>query len=370
MKKNFKVAVIGLCAAVMMAGCGNKQNTEDTTTTSTSDSTEVTTTTGETTTEPSTTQEQQETATYTRKSDYSEFVTLGQYKGIEVEFTSITDEDVEERIRTTFRDTVQEGDTVNIDYEGLLDGVAFDGGTAKGASLKIGSNSFIEGFEEKLIGAKIGETKNLDLAFPDPYTRNPDLAGKAVVFIVTVNGIDGIEGAELNEEFVKNNTDFASVDEYKENLKKTLESEKENETLTAIWKVVRENATVNDYPQEEVTFYTTQMKDYYSQIAGLYGVDLAGFLASMQMDEASFNTECETYAKSTVEEMMILTEIARLENIIVDDEEYKAEIAKTLEGTENTEQDLLDYYGGEEGLRETMTFNKVFKFLLDNSAPV
>ena len=113
MRKNFKVAMIGLCAAIMLASCGNKENTEPTT------ETNVTT---------NTTQEQ-ETATYTRKSDYSEYVTLGQYKGIEVKPISITEEDVTERINNTFRDTVQNGDTVNIDYEGLLDGVAFEGGT-------------------------------------------------------------------------------------------------------------------------------------------------------------------------------------------------------------------------------------------------
>ena len=351
MRKNFKVAMIGLCAAIMLASCGNKENTEPTT------ETNVTT---------NTTQEQ-ETATYTRKSDYSEYVTLGQYKGIEVKPISITEEDVTERINNTFRDTVQNGDTVNIDYEGLLDGVAFEGGTDKGAKLTIGSNSFIEGFEEQLIGAKIGETKNLNLSFPDPYERNPDLAGKAVVFVVTVNGIEGIEGAELNEDFVKNNTEFASVDEYKENVKKTLESEKETENLRTVWQIVKENATINKYPEEELNFYINQMKNYYSQIASLYGVDFGAFLASMQMDENSFDQECQNYARDIVKEQMILTEIARLENIVVNDEEYRAEIEKNLKGTDNTEEDLLQYYGGEEGFRETITFNKVFDFLLDNA---
>ncbi len=168
----------------------------------------------------------------------------------------------------------------------------------------------------------------MNLSFPDPYERNPDLAGKAVVFVVTVNGIEGIEGAELNEDFVKNNTEFASVDEYKENVKKTLESEKETENLRTVWQIVKENATINKYPEEELNFYINQMKNYYSQIASLYGVDFGAFLASMQMDENSFDQECQNYARDIVKEQMILTEIARLENIVVNDEEYRAEIEK------------------------------------------
>ena len=133
--------------------------------------------------------------------------------------------------------------------------------------------------------------------------------------------------------------------------------------MRTVWQIVKENATINKYPEEELNFYINQMKNYYSQIASLYGVDFGAFLASMQMDENSFDQECQNYARDIVKEQMILTEIARLENIVVNDEEYRAEIEKNLKGTDNTEEDLLQYYGGEEGFRETITFNKVFDFI-------
>ena len=154
-------------------------------------------------------------------------VELGEYKGVTYTpaSTEVTDEDVDAQIQAmldryptmnSVDRAAQQGDTVNIDYVGKLDGVAFDGGSATGTDLELGSGMFIDGFEDGLVGASKGDKLNLDLTFPDPYTNNPDLAGKAVVFEVTVNDVKESIPAELNEEFVTSYTDYTTVDEFKE----------------------------------------------------------------------------------------------------------------------------------------------------------
>ena len=161
----------------------------------------------------------------------SDYVQLGEYKGIEVtaQDTTVTDEDVETELQSQVENatpiyeeitegTVADGDVVNIDYEGTLDGVAFDGGTDTDFNLTIGSGQFIDGFEDGLIGKNIGDTVELNLTFPEDYTTNSDLAGQDVVFTVTINYVQGEEiPQELNDEFVQRVTDgtYTTVDEYR-----------------------------------------------------------------------------------------------------------------------------------------------------------
>ena len=166
-------------------------------------------------------------------------MTLGDYKGIEVTKTpvEVSDEEVDAAIlseresHTTYDDVdraVQDTDKVNIDYVGTKDGVAFDGGTAQGQELVIGSNQFIDGFESGLIGAKKGDEVTLDLTFPESY-GNADLAGQAVVFKVTVNNVQEKNMPELDEAFVQEVSEFKTVDEYKESKKQSLLEQKEGQ---------------------------------------------------------------------------------------------------------------------------------------------
>ena len=188
--KKWKIAGICLAAAVAVAasGCGKKTETESTAAESAA----------------------AETEEYVAESS----VKLGEYKGIAVTVTeaSVTDEEVENQIqqvlnsKAEYREVdraAQTGDQVNIDYKGLLDGEAFEGGTAEGYDLTLGSGSFIDGFEDGLVGAVKGDQKDLNLTFPDPYPNNPDLAGKEVVFEVTVNAVKERSIPELTDEFVK-----------------------------------------------------------------------------------------------------------------------------------------------------------------------
>ena len=172
--------------------------------------------------------------------DYGK-VTLGKYKGIEIEVSdpAVTDAEVESRIQSalstspnrvsiTGRDKVENGDLVNIDFEGKMDGKTFDGGTFNGYELTIGSGSFIEGFEEQVIGMKKGETKDINLTFPDPYPNKPDYAGKPVVFKVKVNDIYTEEPAEFNNAWVERVTEGKqkTTEEYRAAVKEELKSTK------------------------------------------------------------------------------------------------------------------------------------------------
>ncbi|MBQ7304736.1 MAG: trigger factor, partial [Clostridia bacterium] len=187
-------------------------------------------------------------------------VELGQYKGLEVEITkqTVTEDDINARIeqdrqkaaRTIDVDdrAVEEGDTVNLDYSGSVDGVAFQGGTAQGQTLKIGSHQFIPGFEEQMVGMAIGEEKDLDVTFPEQY-HSEELAGKAAVFHVKVNGIQKTEMPELDDDFAADVSDFDTFEAYKANIVKELEerAEKNNDVTfeNALVEKAVENATID-----------------------------------------------------------------------------------------------------------------------------
>lgn len=331
MKKEIKMVAVALCALLVLAGCGKKADSED----------------------------------------YNKYVTLGQYKGIEITAVpDVTQEEIDAELANRFRDTVENGDTVLIDYVGTMDGVAFDGGTAENQSLTIGSNSYIDGFEEGLVGVKLGATVDLNLNFPNPYDPNPDYSGKAVVFTVTVQGIDGVVGAELTEEVVTANTSFDSIAAYSENVKEELQLAKDNQKLNQIWEVVQKNTTIKGYPQQEVTKYADEMKSYYQSLAAMYGIDLATLLAANNMSEADFNKDCESYGQQETAKYMILEMIAKEESISVSDEELNQEIEEAV-GQSGMERDaLLEYYGGEDQIRDNLLYNKVLEFLLEQAVEI
>lgn len=311
-----------------------------------------------------------------KTSEYTQYVTLGEYKNIEVTVDSVevTDEELDNRVAGMFREAIEMGDTANLNYEGLLDGVAFEGGTAENYNLTIGSGQFIPGFEEQLVGVKLGDTVALDLTFPEDYTSE-ELAGKAVVFNVTVNSIVGVEAAELNEDFVKSNTEFATVEEYKESVKAEMLVEKEEiaktNKIASVWDVVKTNATVNSYPEDLVTKYSDSMKNYYTQFASMYGMQLADYITAVGSTEEEFEAECRTYGEEATAEYMILTMIANQENITISDEEYAEELAKAVEEAGATSaEELEEAYGGKEVLKENFLFNKIIEYVADAAVEV
>lgn len=314
---------------------------------------------------------------------WSDYVTLGEYKGIEVEVKSaeVTEDDIQAKVDSllsyyaTSTDVtdraVQDGDVVNIDYTGYIDGVAFDGGSATGASLTIGSGQFIDGFETGLIGANIGDEVKLNLTFPNPYLNNPDYAGKAVQFDVKVNSIQVKETPELTDEFIANNTSYKTVDEYKASVKESLEASKaedvKSDKLNNVWNTIIANCTVVSYPEELVAQYQTEMNDYYEQIAtNYYGKTLEEYITGNGSTMDDFNKKTLEYGQTSAISEMIARGIAEKESITVSDDEVK-EYAQSLidDGTVTGFDDadaVIEYYS-QNYLRLSLTFQKVLEYV-------
>ncbi len=311
-------------------------------------------------------------------SDGTDKVTLGQYKGIEVttDTNPVTEDELEDAIQQVLSAkadtkevtgrTVQTGDVVNIDYEGLKDGVAFEGGTAQGQDLEIGSGKFIEGFEEGLVGAKTGEKRSLNLTFPENY-QSADLAGQKVVFNVTVNAIKEKILPELTDKLVQEISDKKTVEEYREYARETLNAQKANARKSEAWNIVMNNSTVSEYPQKDVDSAVKELNTVYAQQVSSYGMTLSDYLASNNITEEQFNTQLQTMAKQTVAQQLVVKAIASAEKLEITDAEYKTGVEKILadSGLE-TVADLEKQYG-KDYLRLMLLQDKVLE-LVNSSA--
>ena len=323
---------------------------------------------------------------YFNEINADEYVTLGDYKGLEVvsNMQIISDEDVEAYINymlsmsgelkeVTDRDVVENGDVVNIDYVGKKDGVAFDGGTAEGYDLEIGSGSFIPGFEEGLVEVKKGETVDLNLTFPENYSAT-ELAGAEVVFTVTVNGIYKEVTPEFNDEFVAGLEieNVATADEYRAYLKTMMEeSEKEyalQEVQTQLLNMVTENATVSGRPQELVDrFYNINVNNMSYQ-AMMYGMDLEGFVSAYYgMDSETFEAETVAAAEISADQALVCLKIAADENITVTDEEMDASIEESYAEYGFADAEEFKNSADMEEYRDSLLLNKVVDFLVENA---
>lgn len=314
------------------------------------------------------------------KTEYSKYITLGQYKGLEIEEQSIevTDEEIEAQIESilqsastteeiTDRDDVQSGDTANIDYVGTIDGEAFDGGTDTGYDLEIGSGTFIDGFEEQLIGVKVGETVDINVTFPEDYGVD-SLNGQDAVFEVTVNSISKSVVPELNDEFVQANTDYSTVEEYKEGVRADLESSAEDSAETTkqddVWSQVEENTTINDYPDDLIEKAKENVETSYGVYAEQYSMETDDFM------QAYFGMTLEEYTKRVAAQEMICKEIAEKEGITVTSDEINVAAAEyAVEyGFEDSDSFIEEY--GEDTIEDTLLWKKVLDFLVENAVIV
>ena len=316
-----------------------------------------------------------------------EYVTLGEYKGLEVVNTeqSISDEEVDSYIEymlaatggeleeITDRDIIENGDVANIDYVGKKDGVAFDGGTDEGYDLAIGSGSFIPGFEEGLVGVKKGETVDLELSFPENY-HAADLAGAKVVFTVTVNGIYKELTPEFNDEFVVGLgiENVSTTEEYRSYLKTTMEENEKQYALqdmqTQLLTMVTENATVSGRPQELVDrFYAVNVNNM-TYNAMMYGMDLETFVSSYYgMDNETFEAETVAAAEESAKQALVCLKIVADENIVVTEEEVNVAIEASYAeyGYPSAEEfkatvDMKEY-------KDSLLLNKIVDFLVENA---
>ncbi len=295
--------------------------------------------------------------------DIDEYITLADYQNMKVSaFKPVVDDaaiteyiDRELLVGRIMDRAVEEGDVTDIDFVGKKDGVAFDGGTASGYKLTIGSGGFIEGFEDGLIGVMPGETVDLNLTFPDPYQNNPDLAGQEVVFTVTVNGIEGSAKYETvtPEELEMLGLPYKSKEEVWEAGRQAAEDNAE-ETFVAnaksmiVQKLVGES-TMKSVPEylveEEVQSYNLYMES----VAAMYGMDLDSFVtAASGLTREEYDSQAQEMCTEIVKQYLVMEAVARAEGIELTDEMVYAkadeEAAKAEYGSISGEE-LIDRVG-------------------------
>lgn len=292
-------------------------------------------------------------------------VTLGEYKGIEVEKArpEVTDADIDaelakvqeqnSRLISVEDRAVADGDQTVVDFEGFVDGVPFEGGKAESYPLTIGSHSFIDTFEEQLIGKNIGEEAEVNVTFPAEYHAE-ELAGKPALFKVTVKEIKVKELPELNDEFAGEVSEFETLDEYKADIKAKLSETKEKQATTenennVVQKVV-ENASM-DIPEPMIDQQVRNMLEDYARRMQSQGISLEQYMQFTGMTIDQLQDQMRPQAEKRIQTRLVLEAIVAAENITVDDEAVDAEIAKMAEGYK-MEADQIRNMMGEEGLKQ------------------
>ncbi len=376
-KRNFMAALL-LGMALTLAGCGGKQEAGP----------EQTETQTQTQTENSGT-ESKEPEDQGEAGDMKEttLVKLGEYKGVEVQAmdTEPSKEEIQKEIDAVLegygqleevegKTVIEEGDVVNIDYRGLLDGEAFEGGTSGegGYDLTIGSGQFIEGFEEKLIGKELGGSYDLDLKFPEIYKNNPDLAGKPVIFEVKVNKIQKLVIPELTDEFVKKNLEYDSVEAYRKSVEEGLRAQKTEEALakkdydvlTAIIEASEFEVSMDQVQAEKEAVIAANQS-----AAASYGIDMETYLYFFMggMTEEEFEKECEITAELRIKSNLIVEEVTKAEGISVTEEEYTQEATNLM--ADYGYSDLAEFEAAytRDAIEENIVYNKTVDFLVEQA---
>ena len=308
-------------------------------------------------------------------------VTLGEYKGVEVEKqnTEVLDEEVDAEI---FKEresnsrmidvedrAVENGDTVNLDFEGFVDGEAFEGGKGEGYPLVIGSNTFIPGFEEQLIGANIDEEKEVNVTFPEDYQAE-ELKGKAAVFKCKVNRIQKIELPEVDDEFAKDVSEFDTLEEYKADIRKKLAEEKEKDAQRA-----KEDAVINkiietsemDIPDAMVDAQIDQMADDFGRRMQSQGLSLEQYFQFTGLTMEKLRDELKPQALKRIQTRLVLEKIAEVEDIQPTDEQVDEEIAKMAEMYKMEADKLKEMIGEYEmaQMKKDMAVQQAVTFVAD-----
>ena len=339
-KRTFAVALALAMSVSMFSGCGDKKDggtiSDATATDAQSDSTEETTLATDN-------MDLDEYISY-----YAENVTLGDYKNIDYsyEVAAVSDSDIQSSVDSFLSENAtydedkeseaKTGDTVNIDFTGKIDGVEFDGGSGTNYDLVLGSGSFIDDFEDQIVGHKAGDTFDVAVTFPDDY-GNDDLNGKDAVFTTTLNYIKITHTPELTDELVAENTDFSNVADYKQDLKNNLYNSNKENALAAVQNKVMttaiDNSTIENIPEDEVAQTANDIIAKLKQTASSYNIEFTDYInyAYGYDDEEKFNEYVTTVCQETVKEKMVVCAVAKAENITVTDADVDAYVNKMAE---------------------------------------
>ena len=377
MKKRAIMISMLLVMALSVTGCSQKTATKDKDTkteeTAKTDDAEET----ESDNTEDTSEDTPTTAELMAGIDVEKCVTLGNYKGVTVEKTiqSVTDEDVQNEINNALANypvevdqAAKEGDTVNIDYVGKIDGEEFDGGSDQGADLKLGSGKFIDGFEDGLIGARKGETRTLNLTFPEDYTQ--DLAGKAVEFTVTVNAVKE-PLSEPTDQWVADNIEgYDNIADYKAGIRSEQEESNEqtaeNQVRYAAWTQVIDNCTINEYPETLVEvgkkLYEQQVETY----AKYAGMELDAYIESSGLTQEEYQSNMEEYGKNVAAQALVCQAICDKEGFAIGDDDYQKALQDMLTEYGCTEDELIQTYG-QDNVEQSIMLNRVSNLILENA---
>ena len=309
-------------------------------------------------------------------------VTLGKYKGVQVTKidTTVTDEEVEaalekeqqknSRTVTVTDRPVANGDTAVIDFEGFVDGIAFEGGKGENHPLEIGSHSFIDTFEDQLVGKNAGDEVDVNVTFPEKY-QAADLAGKPALFKVKIHEVKAKELPELNDEFAQDVSEFNTLEEYKEDLKKHLEVQKEDEAKRtkedeAIQKII--DKSTMEIPEAMIKTQCENMVNEFAQRLAQSGLSMEQYMqfSGLTLDklEEQVRPEAETRIKSS----LVLEQIAKDENIEVSEEEIDAEIEKMAKAYGMEADKLKEYMGDaeKESMKRDISVTKAVDLVMEN----
>lgn len=337
-RKSYILVVAVMASAMLLAGCGNKSQGNGT---------------GDGKGENS-----EEALDF----DASEYVKLGDYKGLEVSYPSVlpvTDEEVQENIQyeleenTDYKEVkdraAEKGDIANIDFTGTIDGEEFEGGSGSGYELELGSGDFLEDFENSLIGKKAGETATFTLTLPEDYGQ--DVAGKEAEFTVKINSVSEAVTPEYNEEFVKSVSDYETTQEYEASVKKRLQEEAEEsskmEAEESALRLAIENATIDGYPQKLYDFFYDDNVTGYKNYAEFMGIDYEEFLESYMSEDDIKETTVDQ-----VNEYLVASAILKAEGQEVSDGDY-SKLAEEM--AKENEYETLEEYEKDYGKTYIMT---------------
>ncbi len=313
-------------------------------------------------------------------------VELGEYKGIEVEeqSVSVSEEDVQAELKRMQErhaelvvledgEAAQNGDIAVIDFEGFRDGEAFEGGKGENHSLELGSNTFIPGFEDQVVGMKKNEEKEITVTFPEEY-HSEELAGKEAVFKVKVNDIKRKVLPELDDEFAKDVSEFDTLDELKKDIEETLQKRKEEEKRqyieSTVVKKAAEAAQV-DIPEGMIRTEVDNMLRDFEMRLRQQGMNLDLYYQFSGQSEEALREQMKSDAETRVRNFLVLEAVAKAENLEVSDEELEEELSKMAESYGRSVEEIKNIFAGAlDDIRADLLTRKSVQFLVDNSKTV
>ena len=363
MKKRIYLAMLAACLALTVTGCGES---------------------GKTGTDTAETQENSDGKTVeagvsrlVSVDNVDKYITLGEYKGLILDNTVevITDDDMQARIDQELQDKAeavsdgaQEGDLVTVNYVGTIDGETFDGGTANNYDFIIGNGGMFQEFEQGVVGMKKGETKEISIDFPSDYSDST-LAGKKADYKVTVQNVR--RAPELTDEWVTKNTDYTTVEEYREGTYKTLEKEARESAGEVLkntaWNTVLENTEVKEYPEADVENAISEFRKSMEVYAKQADMTLEEFVESQGISQDAFDEQSRQYAEGKVKQNLIVQGIMDAEGLSLDDKEslkVQEELVKQM-GAANLAE-LVDTYG-QSYVDESVGLLRVEDFIVKNA---